>query len=380
MQPANNHAEAPAEILPRRSFLTLPVFAWSIAAWMALPAFIWTKDILFTGFGARSFTVQEVFLTIESMVLWGIFTPFIFEAAQRLEFERGKRLRAVFLHLVFALFLSVADVAFDLFVNRFTHFEKSGFLPKFNFEVFINTFSYLLIAGIGYALVYQRRLTASHLAALDLQRELVQTRLDVLARTLQPHFLFNALNTVAALVRLAENKRALNAIVALSDLLRTVLKTGGEARVPLHEELRFTEHYVAIERLRFEDRLQVENAIEPGAANLLVPALILQPLVENAIRHGVEVSGHGRVVIEARADSAALTVQVKVNSLAEGGDTRVAGLGIGLDVTRRRLAYIYGDERFALDLFVGCGQSSVTLRIPREETVYVGTDQNSNRG
>ncbi|HET7811674.1 MAG TPA: histidine kinase [Steroidobacteraceae bacterium] len=364
----------------RRSFLTPIFFATAIAGWMAVPAFIWTKDILLVGPGARSFSATEVLLTLQSMVVWGIFTPFIFEASQRLEFEPGKRLRAVGWHLLFALFLSVLDVSLSLFFSLFTHLEEVSFEPKLNQSVFINTFSYLLLAGIGYALVYQRRLAASRVGALELQRQLVQTRLDVLARTLQPHFLFNTLNTVAALVRLNENKRALNAVVALSDLLRVVLKTGGDARVPLHEELRFVEHYVAIERLRFEDRLVVENSIEPAAADLLVPALILQPLIENAIRHGVEVSGQGRVRIEAQGDGQSLTVRVKVNSLVEAGDTRVAGLGIGLDVTRRRLAYIYGDERFALDLFVGCGQSAVTLRIPREETVYVGTDHHPHRG
>ena len=97
-----------------------------------------------------------------------------------------------------------------------------------------------------------------------MQRELTQTRLDVLARTLQPHFLFNALNTVTALVRLAENRRALTAVVALSDLLRIVLKTGGNVRVPLREELQFTDRYVAVERLRFEDNLEVSTTSRPA--------------------------------------------------------------------------------------------------------------------
>src|SRR6476469_6984561 len=120
-------------------------------------------------------------------------------------------------------------------------------------------FAYLGGEGIGYALVYYRRLAESHLGTLELQRELAQARLDVLARTLQPHFLFNALNTVTALVRLNENKRALSAVVALSDLLRIVLKTRGEARIPLSEELHFTERFCDIEQLRFEDRLAVEG-------------------------------------------------------------------------------------------------------------------------
>ena len=144
----------------RRSFLTPIFFATAIAGWMAVPAFIWTKDILLVGPGARSFSATEALLTLQSMVVWGIFTPFIFEASQRLEFEPGKRLRAVGWHLLFALFLSVLDVSLSLFFSLFTHLEEVSFEPKLNQSVFINTFSYLLLAGIGYALVYQRRLAA----------------------------------------------------------------------------------------------------------------------------------------------------------------------------------------------------------------------------
>ena len=118
----------------------------------------------------------------------------------------------------------------------------------------------------------------------------------------------------------------------------------------------------------------------PGAEALLVPALILQPLVENAIRHGVEVSGHGRVSIEANATDQWLTMLVRVEARTQSADPRVAGLGIGLDVTRRRLIYLYGPERFTLDLLVGCGHSSVTLRIPREEILYVRADPDTHCG
>jgi LytS/YehU family sensor histidine kinase len=203
----------------------------------------------------------------------------------------------------------------------------------------------------------------------------VQARLDSLARTLQPHFLFNALNSVAALVRLKENPRALQAVVALGDLLRTVLETRGEALVPLNTELAFIDRYVAVERLRFEDQLQVEHAIEPDTRQMPVPALILQPLVENAIRHGVENSGHGRVRIEARRDPDCLALVVGVHDLKLSPDAKITGLGIGLDVTRRRLTYLYGEERFRLDLLVCSTHSCVTLRIP-----HARTDPDSHRG
>ena len=383
MQATNNTLEARAGVATatRRGFLTPAVFAACIGGWLAIAAFLWVKDALFVGSTARSLQPTEVLLTIQSMVMWGVFSPFIFFASQRLEFESGRRLRALVLHVVFALVLCALDVTLDMLLTLFTHLEDGmSFFRRFNVEVFINTFAYLMVAGIGYAMVYQRRLADSRVSALELQRELAQARLDVLARTMQPHFLFNALNTVTALVRLSENNRALTAVVALSDLLRVVLKTGGEARVPLREELHFTERYVSVEQLRFEDRLTVRNDVEPGTEELLVPALILQPLVENAIHHGVEQSGRGCVTIEANATAEWLTMRVRVASNPEGGDPKVAGLGIGLDVTRRRLAYLYGKDRFALDLLVGCGQSTVTLRIPREETVYVRTDQHSHSG
>jgi sensor histidine kinase YesM len=377
----SNQVLAGAATAGRRSFLALPMFLACIAGWLSIATFLWVKDAVFVGSTARSLNPTEVLLTIQSMVTWGIFSPFIFTAAQRLEFEPGRRLRVLLVHTVLALALCAIDVGLDMLLNVFTNLEgMATFWKRFNSEVFINTFAYLMVAGIGYALVYQRRLADSRMSALELQRQLTQTRLDVLARTLQPHFLFNALNTVAALVRLAENRRALSAVVALSDLLRIVLKTGGDVRVPLREELQFMDRYVAIERLRFEDNLQVSTNIATGADALLVPALILQPLVENAIRHGVEASGHGSVIIEANANEDWLTMLVRVQARNEGADPKVAGLGIGLDVTRRRLIYLYGQDRFTLELLVGCGHSSVTLRIPREETVYVRADPDTHRG
>jgi hypothetical protein len=381
MQPTNNEGVDPpiGASTARLGFLRPRFFVLFTAAWLALACFLWMRDFLMLGTQARGLSPSEVLLTIQSMVMWGLFSPFILTAAELLEFEPGKRLRAIFLHVACALALSAFDVALDMVMTAIHHLEEGSFAWRFYREVLVNIFSYAIVASIGYALVYQRRLAASRLGTLELQRELAQARLDVLARTLQPHFLFNALNTVAALVRLNENKRALSAVVALSDLLRVVLKTRGEARIPLAEELDFTERYCAVEQLRFEDRLAVEGDIQPQAESLLVPALILQPLVENAIRHGVEASGRGRVTIEAYSTPEWLNLAVRVRSFGEEGEPRVAGLGIGLDVTRRRLVYLYGQERFALDLLVGCGHSTVSLRIPREETVYVRADPDSHR-
>jgi two-component system LytT family sensor kinase len=362
------------------TFLTPRVFAVCQAAWWLLASFVMARDWLLVGPQALGLTPTWLILTAQSIILWGLFTPFFLEAARRLEFERGRRLFAVAVHIALAALATLVDVAVDMGMNLIHHLDEDSFLKQLYAQVFINTFSYVAVTGLGYAVTYHRKLAESRLDAAELSRELAQTRLDVLARTLQPHFLFNALNTVAALVRLNENKNALTATVALGDLLRVVLATSGEARVSLARELEFLERYVAIERLRFESRLEVRTEIGADAGELLVPALILQPLVENAVRHGVEVSGRGSVLIHADCSADQLTMAVKVESAPTGGDPRVAGLGIGLDVTRRRLNYLYGAGRFTLDLLVGCGHSSVTLRIPREEIGHVGPYSDSRRG
>jgi hypothetical protein len=362
----------------RRSFFTLPVFATATSAWMLIAAFLWVKDMVALGPDAPSLTPANLWLTTQSMLLWGAFSMLILTASQRLEFERGRRWIALFAHLAFALLIDVADVALDAFINVFTKLERATFAQRFNAEVFINTFSYIVVAAVGYALVYHQRLHDSRLGATELQRQLAQARLESLARTLQPHFLFNALNSVAALVRLNENPRALQAVVALGDLLRTVLKTRGEALTPLEDELEFIERYVAVERLRFEEQLRVEYLVQPEARRALVPALILQPLVENAIRHGVEHAGGGRVKIEGSRDATALTLIIGVHDLLLAPDTKVTGLGVGLDVTRQRLTWLYGADRFTLELRVRDRHSSVMLRIPNEP--LDGTHSHDPRG
>jgi hypothetical protein len=350
----------------RRNFFTLRVFAVATLAWLVIAAFIWLRDLVMIGPSARGLLPHNMFLQVQSMLIWAAFSMIILTAAQRLEFERGRRIVALAVHALLSLILSMADVAIDMLINLITHLEKHGYWRQFYFEVFINTFSYVATAAVGYAWIYHQRLTDTRVGALELQRQLAQARLDVLAKTLQPHFLFNALNSVAALVRLNENPRALQAVVALGDLLRIVLKHRGEALVPLRDELEFTERYVAVEKLRFEDELQVETTVEPGTEQRLVPALLLQPLVENAIRHGVETNGSGRVKIDARKDGDALKIVVGVYELNLRSDAKVTGLGIGLDVTRRRLAYLYGEDGFTLELLVADKQSSVTVRIPNE--------------
>ena len=234
------------------------------------------------------------------------------------------------------------------------HLEEGSFAQRFYREVLVNIFSYAIVVSVGYALVYQRRLETSRLGTLELQRELAQARLDVLARTLQPHFLFNALNTVTALVRLNENRRALTAVVALSDLLRIVLKTRGELRIPLREELEFTERYCAVEQLRFEDRLAVEGDISPKRAAARAGAHPAAPgrKCDSTRGRGQRPRPgdhrghrHARVAADVRARA-----QLWRGRRAAGGRIRHR---TRCDSTRP--VYLYGQERFSLELLVDAG-------------------------
>ena len=207
----------------------------------------------------------------------------------------------------------------------------------------------LLLAVAGavatYATLWQERLAqdysrASHERA-DLEAKLAQAQLESLKLQLHPHFLFNTLNTITALIN-TDARAAERVVSALSELLRLSLRTAPEPEVPLERELEVLEHYIGIQRVRFKDRLTVAFDIDPAARRALVPTLILQPLVENAIRHGIAPrAAPGRVVIAARQADGRLELRVSDDGVgcAAASPPRE---GIGLGNARARLRSLYG--------------------------------------
>jgi LytS/YehU family sensor histidine kinase len=202
-----------------------------------------------------------------------------------------------------------------------------------------------------------REAEASRLAAL-----LSASRLDALRMQLNPHFLFNSLNTVLVLVRDKDTALAARMLELIADVLRQVLDTRRPHEVPLADELRFVERYLAIEQVRFSDRLRVDWAIENRALAALVPDLIMQPLVENAIRHGVA----------RRADQGTLTISAQVagDSLELSVRDDGAGMeqsepeGIGLSNTKERLQTLYGEVASVTMTRPATGGTEVALRLP----------------
>jgi LytS/YehU family sensor histidine kinase len=202
--------------------------------------------------------------------------------------------------------------------------------------------------------------------ASQLEAQLVQARLEALRAQLNPHFLFNALNSVAMLVRLKANSDALKAVVSLSEVLRQALAGRGAQEVALREELSLVDHYLQVEQLRFRDRLRVTVDAQPDTLHASVPSLILQPLVENAIRHGIarrDEGGHvkifgrrgnGRLVLEVRDDGPGFPT---------GWDPAASGR-VGLANTRERLERLYGSAFTFETTNAPSGGAVVRVEIP----------------
>jgi two-component system LytT family sensor kinase len=201
---------------------------------------------------------------------------------------------------------------------------------------------YLTVVSLGHAFTFYGRSQERERRSLGLAASLAKARLEALKMQLQPHFLFNSLNAIAELVH-RDPAAAEEMLIALSDLLRLTLSTSGEQELPLARELELVERYLAIEHVRYGDRLRFERDVAPGTEAALVPTFLLQPLVENAVRHGLEPRGEaGNLRISTRREGEQLRLTVADNGVGLPGG-RVPREGVGLSNTRARLRELYGD-------------------------------------
>jgi LytS/YehU family sensor histidine kinase len=219
--------------------------------------------------------------------------------------------------------------------------------------------------GVSHGIEYYRRFRERELRASQLETRLAAARLEALRAQLQPHFLFNTLHAISALMN-RDVEAAERMLARLSDLLRLTLDSAGEPMVPLKRELEFLAGYLEIEQTRFADRLTVQMNVEPDALDAPVPSLLLQPLVENAVRHGIAPRATpGRIEIRARRADGALHIEIEDNGR---GLPREMREGLGLSNTRARLEQLYGPaHRFELRAAKGDGSGTlVQLVLPMQ--------------
>ena len=317
-------------------------------------------------------------------LLWALLSPYVLQLARRYPIESPRRAFRVLLHaglaLVFSAIHNLVETAVFLAAGIFE--KKPPFLQAFENimvrELHLDVFTYLVILGVAHALDYARRERGRQLRASRLEARLARAELQVLRTQLHPHFLFNTLHAISALMH-KDVEMADRMMTRLGDLLRLSLDRAGRQEVSLREELEFLERYLEIQQTRFGDRLVVGISIEPATLDARVPHLILQPLVENAVQHGIAPrSGAGRIDIRSRRANG--TLELEVSDDGAGPPDGVASIreGLGLTNTRARLVQLYGSaHRF--DLRRGAsGGVAVTLGIPfritEEEALYGDRD------
>jgi sensor histidine kinase YesM len=306
---------------------------------------------------------QALSVAMPDWYAWAILSPLIFGFARRFPIERNKRVRRFAIHFFAGIFFSFVKIMIEFMVL----WRMIG-LPARNVSPVAlqqNLLIYAAIVGMLYAFDYYRKYREHEVKASQLEAKLAQAQLQALKMQLHPHFLFNTLHAISTLVH-KDAEAADRMIARLSDLLRLSLDNLGEQEVPLKHELEFLERYLEIEQIRFGDRLTVEMAIEPEALDAMVPNLILQPMVENAIRHGIAPrSVPGRIEIRAKRENNQLQLSVRDDGagLPDGKSTALKE-GVGLTNTKARLQQLYGAaSRFDL-LNAEGGGLVVALSIP----------------
>ncbi|MEN9401872.1 MAG: Sensor histidine kinase YehU [Verrucomicrobiota bacterium] len=298
---------------------------------------------------------QAIGYSLGDWYVWAVLSVPVLMLARRFPPEGAQPVRTAAIHLGSALVCSLVYVVLRSLVGM-GHSRLLGEPVSFG-EVFqpllvktypFNLLVYGVIITLSHAIDYYRKYHERTVHALELEKHLTEARLQALLRQLKPHFLFNTLNGIASLMH-SDVHAADKMLVRLGELLRLTMNHPGQPLTRLREEIAFIEKYLEIERIRFRDRLTAEVKVGSDVLDVEVPSLLLQPLVENAIRHGTEPhSRPGRIVVEACAEAGGLLLVVRDNGsgLPPGGFTRE---GIGLGNTRARLRELYGDRhRFEL--------------------------------
>ena len=294
-----------------------------------------------------------VFLNATYWYVWALFTPSIVWISQHFRFERQGLVRALLVHVPSVAVFSFAHIAVMTGAQWWLASShayswwaevKRSALMNFDWEMM----TYWAIAGLSHAVLYYRESRDRALRASQLETELVEARMAALQHQLQPHFLFNTLHAISSLMH-KDVHAADRTLMRLSDLLRMTLENLGHHENTLKAELDFLAKYLEIEQTRFADRLVVRFDIEPEALDALLPTLLLQPLVENAIKHGIsKKAGPGHIDIRARQEHDKLWIEVRDDGRGLS-DSALAALqkGIGVSTTRARLQHRFGaDFRF----------------------------------
>lgn len=298
-----------------------------------------------------------------TVTMWTLLTPVVLALARRFPVRRGVRARHLTLHAAAALVIGSGEILADYWVATHTYLSGPFWPRHYWISLHNELFAYAGIVAAAHVMEVYHRYREREMHAAKLEGQLARAHLHALEMQLQPHFLFNTLNSISELIH-HDPDAAETMVAQLGDLLRMTMSGDGRQEVPLSRELALVGAYLEIERTRYQDRLSVKNQVEPDVLDAMVPTLLLQPLVENAVRHGLSPRvAPGTVTLAARrvGDRLRLTVRDDGRGLPPPGERRER---VGVGNTRSRLRQAYGEaHRFELADAPG-GGTLVLIEIP----------------
>ena len=354
----------------RGALLDRPPVRWAIVfgIWTALALLSVSQTVIFLANQGRPIDLGPIVLG--RMVDWytcALFTPAFFWLARHYPIDRERWRVGIPVHLVAAALFVLLKYVFYLHARRWIQpggpgpDRLSDYLAAFAINEFL---VFVAVIGVVHAIEFYRRFRAREIQAERLRTQLVEARIEALSSQLHPHFLFNTMQGVSTLMY-RDVAAADTMLTRLSDLLRRTLQQPHVHEVPLSDELLTLEDYVGIMRMRFQDRLVIETRVSDAARPALVPRLLLQPLVENALEHGIaRRAGAGRIEIcaERNGDTVELSVTDDGAGLTTG--EKFPAEGIGLGNTRLRLQELYGDRQRLIIEPLATGGLRVRVSIP----------------
>jgi signal transduction histidine kinase len=361
-----------AEAPPERQKAQLPTLPLIFAAWLVPALLSAFNTYMQSRLSDERPEWRWVLFNGIDWLLYAVLTPAVFRISRRFPLLREGGGRRIALHIGCALAMCVAWATLGQFVRIAIFNPPAGFnamkfgraLESWIFTTLpFGTGVYFALVAIEHALAYMAQARERETQAIRLAAQLAEARLGALRMQLNPHFLFNSLNAITVLVRDQNAAAASRMLELLSDVLRLVLRAEVSHETPLSTELEFLERYLAIEQVRFSDRLRPRIEADAAIRGAAAPQLILQPLVENALRHGIARRAEaGRLEIAARRDGDTLVLTVRDDG--PGLDPAQEAMGVGLANTRARLTALYGD-RASLEITNAAGGGVVaTIRLP----------------
>jgi hypothetical protein len=347
---------------------------WIASLWLALGVFDAVQTVVvMKSEGMHHAWVRLFAVTVVSWLPWALATPLVLGLGRRFPPVRLRPLSTWIVHVAVALVIGVVFAGWttllDVVFNPYADAQPAGFvatgLNRFWNGLLSSLVLYGVIVTVSYALHSRARLAAARTETARLSEGLTKAQLGALRRQIEPHFLFNSLNTVAGLIREGRDEAAIATVVALGNFLRRMLADSNRQEVPLHDELDFVHDYLAIQAMRFAERLSVIIDIPPELRNAPVPNLILQPLIENAIKHGIAKRASGGTIrLEAAQYDGTLELRVANDGPNLAANTESMPPGIGIANVRTRLQSLYGDAAALRIADLPRGGVEVSIRLP----------------